>query len=190
MVTPLQLARGMCAYANGGHLLQPRLVKGVLDENGGVVSSTKPRALKDTPIVIDPIIVAQMKRILADVPIRGTATKARSKTWNIFGKTGTAHISRNGSYSDSAFNSSFIGGAPFENPRLVVAMVLHEPDPSKGHFGGAVSAPAACKTLERSLAYLQTPASPDLAPPPPQIASVLWGYDEKLYSNRSASARE
>jgi len=187
----LQLARGMCAYANGGHLLQPRLVKGLLDENGGVILSTRARPLRETPQIIDDITAAQMKRILADVPVRGTATKARSKIWNIFGKTGTAHISKGGSYEEHAYNSSFIGSAPFEDPRLVIAMIVHEPTPNgKNYYGGNVSGPAASRALERCLAYLQIPSSPNLAPPPPQIANVLYSFDAKLYTNRTASAKD
>ena len=75
-------------------------------------------------------------------------------------------------------------------------MIIHEPDAayatSKGlsHYGGAVAAPGASRVLERSLAYLQVPASPDLPIPPPQIANVLYAFDAKLYTNRTASARE
>src|SRR6266550_3429422 len=94
MVTPIQLARGFCAYANGGRLVQPHLIKGELDENGEVVESTKNSDLMFMPEAIDPITASTMKRILCDVVIRGTASKARSKTWNIFGKTGTAHVSQ------------------------------------------------------------------------------------------------
>lgn len=190
MVTPLQLARGMAVYANGGHLLQPRLVRGVLGADGGVVSVTPSRQLKDTPLIIDPATAAQMRRILADVPVRGTATRARSKSWNLFGKTGTAHISRGGSYNQESYTSSFIGGAPYESPRLVIAMIVHEPDRSKAHYGGTVSAPAAGRALERCLAYLQIPASPSLPPPPPQIANVLYAFDPKLYTTRTASLRD
>jgi cell division protein FtsI/penicillin-binding protein 2 len=190
MVTPLQLARGMCAYSNGGHLLQPRLVKGVLDETGNVMSASKPRELRETPVIIDPIAAAQIKRILADVPVRGTGTKARSKTWNIYGKTGTAHISRGGTYLN-AYNSSFIGGAPYENPRLVIAMVIHEVEvQGTNYYGGTVSAPAAGRALERALAYLQVQASPDLPEPPPQIASKLYQYNPSVYRIRTVAARE
>ncbi|HMB95309.1 MAG TPA: penicillin-binding protein 2, partial [Tepidisphaeraceae bacterium] len=150
MVTPLQLARGFCAYANGGHLVQPRIVQGVLDDSGNMISRTQPIELKNTPQVIDEMTAAQMRRILCDVVIRGTATKARSQIWNIFGKTGTAHISRGGNYNEESFTSSFIGGAPYENPRLVIAMVIHDPERSLGHYGGFVSAPAASRALERS----------------------------------------
>src|SRR5450432_1418865 len=67
MVTPLQLARGFCAYANGGHLVQPRIVRGVLDEDGDVVSRAQAQTVKNTPQVIDQDTAAQMKRILCDV---------------------------------------------------------------------------------------------------------------------------
>ena len=191
MVTPLQLARGFCAYANGGRLVTPRIVKGVLDADGNLVARTPKTDLKLLPQAVDPVTAAQVKRVLCDTVIRGTATKARSKTWNIFGKTGTAHISKGkGGYSDEAYTSSFIGGAPAENPQVVIAMIIHEPDKSKAHFGGTVSAPAASHALDRILAYLQVPASPELPIPPPYIANVLYSFDPKLYTNRLATARE
>ncbi len=191
MVTPLQLARGICSYANGGRLVKPRIIKGLLSDDGGVVSRTEKQDLKLMPQAIDPITAAQIKRILCDVVIRGTAQKARSKTWNIFGKTGTAHISHGkAGYDEQAYTSSFVGGAPAENPQVVIAMIIHEPDKTKAHFGGTVSAPAACHALERMLSYEQVPASPDLPIPPPQIANVLYEFNAKLYTDRMATAGE
>jgi hypothetical protein len=69
-------------------------------------------------------------------------------------------------------------------------MVIHEADKSLAHYGGTVSAPAAGRVLERSLAYLQVPASDNLPPPPPEIASRLWNYNERVYSDRTASTAE
>ncbi|MBV8780072.1 MAG: penicillin-binding protein 2, partial [Phycisphaerae bacterium] len=196
MVTPMQLCRAMCAYGNGGHLVTPRVVKGVLDpDNGGDIEalpgqSSNPPALDQMPQVVDPNVAAQVRRILCDVVIRGTAIKARSKTWNIFGKTGTAHITKGGSYNEQSFTSSFVGGAPYEDPQLIVAMIIHEPDRTKGHYGGVVSAPAATHVLERSLAYMQVPASPDLPLPAANVASVLWEYDANLYTDRTATGKD
>ncbi len=200
MVTPVQLCRAFSAYANGGRLVQPTLIKGVLDPDGRIVSRTKPGDLKLMPQVLDPVIAAEMKRVLCDVLVRGTASKARSETYTIFGKTGTAHISEGKSgYSATRYNSSFIAGAPAEDPRLTVAFIVHDPDidyareHNLSHYGGAVAAPGASKLLERALTYLQVPASPDLAPPPPHIASVLVNYDPKVYKKRpgsTASARD
>lgn len=192
MVTPMQLARAFCAYANGGRLVQPHLLKGRLDGDGDVVSRTAPVRFEDLPIVIDPKTADAVRRTLCDVVIRGTATKARSKVWNLFGKTGTAHISEGHGYSETKFTSSFIGGAPYEDPRLVVAFIVHEPDRAIAHFGGTVSAPGASKLLERSLAYLQVESSPDLPLPSPHMQSVLYEFDPALYTNRNraASAQE
>lgn len=185
MVTPMQLARGFCAFANGGRLVTPHLIKGLLDPDGNVISRTRREDVELLPQVVDAVTAAQMKRILADVLIRGSASRsgARSMVWNIFGKTGTAHISEGkAGYSTTKFNSSFVAGAPAENPRLVIAFIIHEPDRAKAHFGGTVAAPGASRALQRTLAYLQVPRSPDLPLPPPSVANVLYNYDAKVYS--------
>jgi len=77
----------------------------------------------------------------------------------------------------------------------VVAFVIHEPDKSIAHYGGTVSAPGATKLIERSLTYLQAPPSPQLAPPPPQVAAVLYQFNPKVYrrpqdATATAGARE
>jgi cell division protein FtsI/penicillin-binding protein 2 len=185
MVTPLQLCRAFCAYGNGGRLVTPHLIKGELDADGNVIERRSPEKLELLPEVIDPVTAAEVKRILADVPIRGTAahTGTRSMTWNIFGKTGTSHISEGkAGYSLTKFNSSFMAGAPAENPRLIIAFIVHEPDRTKAHYGGWVAGPGASRVLQRSLAYLQVPASPDLPLPPPSVASVLYNYNPQAYS--------
>ena len=196
MVTPMQLCRGFCAYANGGRLVEPHLIKGVLDADGEIVSRAKPSALELMPEAVDRGTSLEVRRILADVPIRGTAKGAASKIYNIFGKTGTAHVSQGAGGYVNKYTSSFLCGAPFENPRLVVAMIVHEPDPeyAKAHnmsyYGGAVAAPGATRIIDRALAYLQVPESPAVPPPPPAIAAVLYDYHANLYGDKSASARE
>lgn len=189
MVTPLQLARAFCAYANGGKLVRPRIVQGVLDNSGDVVSRNKPTPLDECPEVIDPEARTEMERILCDVPIRGTAAGNRSMIWNIFGKTGTAHISNGkGGYDQEHYTSSFMAAAPYEDPRLVVVIIVHDvKKEGTNYYGGHVSAPPALHIFERSLSYLDVPPSPDLQPPPPQIANLLWNFNPKVYE-RTATA--
>ncbi len=188
MVTPIQLARAMSTYANGGRLIKPTLIKGTLNADGTVERAASPLMPQMTPQVIDPMTAADVRRILADVMVRGTGSRARSQTWNVFGKTGTAHISdARGGYDNTRYTSSFVGGAPLENPRLVIAFIIHEPDRSLGYFGGTISAPGAVAVLERSLAYLQAQPSPDMPLPPPQVAAVLHNYSERVYQRKAGS---
>jgi cell division protein FtsI/penicillin-binding protein 2 len=188
MVTPIQLARAFCAYANGGKLVTPHLLLGTVDPNGNILSRQRPQSLDSLPQVIDPADAAEMRRILCDVVIRGTAEGMRSQIWNISGKTGTAHIAEAHGYSPTRFNSSFMCMAPYENPRLVVLCVIHDPDRSIAHYGAKVAAPAAVKFLERALTYMEVPSSPDLPLPSPQVASVLWDYSDKDYTDRNVGA--
>ncbi|HEY1685267.1 MAG TPA: penicillin-binding protein 2 [Tepidisphaeraceae bacterium] len=183
MVTPLQLARAFCAYANGGKLVHPRIIQGILDDDGDVVSRNPQVPLDQCPEIIAPEARAEISRILCDVPIRGTAVGNRSLIWNIFGKTGTAHISNGkGGYDEEHYTSSFMAAAPYENPRLVVAIIVHDvKKDGKNYYGGHVSAPPALKIFERSLSYLDVPPSPDLQLPPPQIASELYNFNPKAY---------
>ncbi len=194
MVTPLQLARSFCAYANGGRLVKPTLVRGVLGDDGRVIAKTKPGQLEMMPEVLDPMTAAEMKRVLCDTVVRGTASKARSDVWNIFGKTGTAHISGGtAGYDNERYTSSFIAGAPAEDPQVVIAFIIHEPDKKHAlqnnlsYFGGAVAAPGASKLIERVLTYLNVPSSPELPLPAPQIANVLHNFNAKVYHRKPAT---
>ena len=188
-VTPLQLARGFSCYANGGRLISPRIISGILDAEGNTINRQRATDINLLPQSIDPTTALLVRRILADVPIRGTAMKARSKTWNIFGKTGTAHISEGPGkgYSATLFNSSFIAGCPVEDPRIIVAFVIHKPH-AESHYGGAVAGPGASRLIERCMAYMQVPPSPDLTPPPPQVAAKLHNYNPSVYQNRTTAS--
>ena len=169
LATPMQLARAMAALANGGRLIVPRLEQGTLDDAGRLTPAERPLGEQ----VISPESAAAIRRVLADAAVRGTARHARLGRYNLFGKTGTAHQAVNGKYNDTDYAASFVGGAPYEAPRLVVALVIHNPDKSISHFGGIVAAPAAARILERGLDYLGAPDSPALPPYPAGL--TLWG---------------
>jgi len=191
MATPLQLARAFCAFANGGRLVRPRLVRGTVEADGTVVPLAAASEADAATRVMNESSALLVRRILADVPVRGTARAARSKLWNVFGKTGTSHISRGrAGYDQEHFHSSFVGGAPLEEPKLVIAMVLHEVkrNPNR-YYGGTVAAPAAVRVLERSLAYMQEPPSPPLPPPPANVIPVLYHFEPRLYGEARAAAR-
>ena len=124
-------------------------------------------------------------------PVRRASSAAprprrAATTWNIFGKTGTAHISQGkGGYSDDEVHQQLHRRRPAENPRLVVALIIHEPRQRASPTTAAPSPPPAPGPAAHArCAYLQVPASPDLPPPPPRVANVLC----ELRTPRSTSA--
>ena len=157
-VTPLQLARGFCAFANGGKLVQPYVIRAVLRADGQLLEDLTP---PDPPAEAIPEDIANtMKdKILCEVVNRGTGTKAQLSRYQVFGKTGTAQIARagGGGYKQRAYVGSFVASAPASDPRVVVLVSIRRPDPAIGYYGGTISAPAVQGILAHTLAYLQVP---------------------------------
>jgi cell division protein FtsI/penicillin-binding protein 2 len=161
-VTPLQLIAAHAALANGGSLISPRVVLGQT-ERAGTGDDGRPGEGVYAPVVTRVLAhetaqwVVQGPRV--DVVRRGTGTKAQLDGYTVFGKSGTAQKTdpRTGAYSQREHVSSFLCGAPAGNPQVLVLVVVNEPAPEAGHFGGEVAAPAASRILERTLAHLHVP---------------------------------
>jgi cell division protein FtsI (penicillin-binding protein 3) len=160
-ITPLQLATAFCAMVNGGRLLRPYLVRALLNPEGEVVDEfTGPHLVRR----VLPQNLAEYMRtvVLAGVVERGGGRRAALRDWQMVGKTGTAELAfedRRG-YEPGAYIGSFIGAAPAEDPRAVVLVMIHRPNPELGYYGGTVAGPAVARIMEQTLAYLQVPASP------------------------------
>ncbi len=134
-VTAMQLAQGLNAVANGGRLVRPLLVSRVTDATGAVVEENLPEAGR---IAMQPGNARLLREMLTSVTEEGgTGTSAAIPGVRVAGKTGTAqkaNESRRG-YDDSRWVSSFIGFAPANQPRLVITVVIDEPQMSV-HSGG------------------------------------------------------
>jgi cell division protein FtsI/penicillin-binding protein 2 len=85
----------------------------------------------------------------------GTASGAEIPGYDMAGKTGTANIAIDGHYSDSAYVASFIGMVPTDHPRLLVAVVVNQPQGSI--YGGSVAAPAFQQIVGWAVPYLGLP---------------------------------
>lgn len=152
-VTPMQIVRAFCVFANDGLLVQPRIE--AVDPTDLSSASTASAVRR----VLSPALARHTRNVLGRVVTEGTGRRAESKLYDVFGKTGTAQLpdlERGGYYADQ-YVSSFVGGAPLENPQLVVGCFIHRPDRDKGHFGGTVAGPAVRDVLEASLQYLGVP---------------------------------
>ncbi|HOE68689.1 MAG TPA: penicillin-binding protein 2 [Candidatus Omnitrophota bacterium] len=145
MVTALQMATALSVVANGGYLVKPYIISKVTDPAGVTIKENKPMIRK---VVIKPETAETMRKILIKVVEEGTGTHAKIPGVIAGGKTGTAQkVLPNGKgYSHSDFMSSFIGFAPGDNPRYVMAVVLDEARPM--YYGGVVAAPVFKEVME------------------------------------------
>jgi cell division protein FtsI (penicillin-binding protein 3) len=154
--TTLQLALAMGALANRGRLMEPILVKRVVDAHGQVIEQAVPRIRRQ-------VVPEQVARLVTDMLVgvtgeHGTGTEAAIDGYLVAGKTGTAQKADyvHGGYAKDKWTSSFVGYAPAQKPRLVMAVVIDEP--MIAHQGGAVAAPAFRRIMETSLRHLGVPA--------------------------------
>ena len=146
-VTPMQMVAGYAAIANGGMLRRPRLVERIGDE-----TVPEPHGRR----VIDPTVSEQVRTMLEGVlAAGGTASEVSVPGYTLAGKTGTAQVAENGTYSESKYVASFIGFAPAQDPRLLVAVIVDQPQGDI--YGGSVAAPAFGKIAGFALPYLGVP---------------------------------
>ncbi len=151
-VTAAQLAQGLGAVANGGRLVHPLLVSRITDATGALVEENTPDPGRPAMQPANARLLAEM--LTAVTEDQGTGLEAAIPGVRVAGKTGTAQKAREHAhgYDDRRWVSSFIGFAPAERPRLVVTVVIDEPQIS--HAGGAVAAPLFHRVMEQSLRYL------------------------------------
>jgi len=153
--TPLQIVRAVSAVATGGMLVEPRIVKRVIDDEGRTVYEPphgKPQR------VMSEKTAAVLNEILKNVVARGTGEKAALAEHVVAGKTGTAQkaIGRHG-YVDGRYVGSFAGYVPADRPRLAILVVIDDPRPE--HYGGTVAAPVFREVAEATLRYMGVPPS-------------------------------
>jgi cell division protein FtsI (penicillin-binding protein 3) len=126
-VSLLQLARAYTIFASDGELQPITLLK-----RDAPVSGTR---------VISPATALAVRAMLETVvQPGGTAVRAQVMGYRVAGKTGTAHKLEGGSYAGDRYVSSFVGMAPASDPRLLVAVMIDEPE-GREYYGGVVAAP-------------------------------------------------
>lgn len=145
-VTPLQLAQAYMVLADGGLAKPVTLLK----------STELPKTVRIIPTEVANTIVQMLEAVVEG----GTGKLAQIPYYRVAGKTGTAYISTGKGYDKDRHMSSFIGMAPASRPRLVIAVVVRNPQGQ--HFGAQVAAPLFAEVMEGSLRLLDIP--PDNIP--------------------------
>ncbi|MET7949657.1 penicillin-binding protein 2 [Micromonospora sp. NPDC005324] len=160
--TPLQMAAAYNAIANDGTYVQPRLIKEVVDGTSG---KHTPSAAPTTRSVLSPQNAAALRTMLEAVTTvdgpdgRATGLAAAVPGYRVAGKTGTGLRYANGEKQPGDV-SSFIGMAPAQNPRYVVAVFVWNP----GGGAGAVAAPAFREAMAFTLRHYRVPPSTGPSP--------------------------
>ena len=152
-VTPLQMAAAVSSVANGGSLMEPRVVRAFIKD--GRRSTVAPRVLRKT---VSTSTLAELLTMMEGVVERGTAKAAQIDGYTVAGKTGTASKLVNGHYSRSDYNASFVGFVPSRQPALTIIVVIDSPH-HHGYTGGVVAAPIFKRIAEASLRQLGVPPS-------------------------------
>ena len=148
-VSPIQLINAVSAISNGGFLNKPTLIKEIVDANGNVIERKRPELRRR---VISEETSDKMKMMMRRVVEKGTGQRAQVPGYIVGGKSGTANIATPTGYLE-AYNSSFVGVAPLNDPRLTVLVVIN--NPKGGILGSVVAAPVVQDVLEKSLNYMK-----------------------------------
>ena len=146
-VTLLQTAAAYAALANGGRLVQPHMVAERRDVTGRVTWTAPQDSARQAfmPSTAETILPAFL-----DAVETGTATRAQIPGLKVAGKTGTSRKAEAGGYREDAYRASFAGFFPADDPQIVLAVVVDEPQAFQ--HGGQVAAPIFQRAAARWLA--------------------------------------
>ena len=161
-ITPLQMLTAACAVADGGYLMQPRLVKEVVDGAGKIVQDNKPLVVRQVVSAATAGQVMDMMRLVATI---GTGGGAAIPGYSVAGKTGTAQVPGPGGYQAGRYVSSFVGFTPASHPAFGMLVVIDDPKGGQ-YYGGEVAGPYFSDLGAKILHYLNVPYDLPLPSPP------------------------
>jgi len=152
-----QLAQAYTIYARDGEFIPVTMLKSDAPSSGvRVFSQANAQAVR--------------KMLHMVTGPGGTAPQAQTMGYSVGGKTGTAHKQEGKGYADKKYRGFFVGLAPVEAPRIVVAVMIDEP--SNGvYFGGLVAAPVFSETVQQTLRILGV--QPDMSVKPQIVTEAV-----------------
>ncbi|MCE5333434.1 MAG: penicillin-binding protein 2 [Desulfobacteraceae bacterium] len=187
-VTSLQLTTGVSVIANGGEFLPPTIARSILDCNGKPIrelGTTKTRR------VIQKKTADQIRAMMVSVTQEGgTGVQGAPEGYTAACKTGTAQVMDPATkrYASHKYTSVFTGFVPAEQPRLVISVVVHEPQGAI--YGGVVAGPVFRNIAAKALPYLGVmPSIPNPAPSIRLVNSSSAGASKKASGRQDASGK-
>ena len=155
-MTPIQLVRAFCVFANGGKMPKPYIVEKIV--HGQEEEITQPRILTS---VISPETVSEVTTMLINVVEKGYGDGARIPGYYLAGKTGTAQVpfeNKKGYYPDKTIQS-FIGYGPALKPQFLILVKLDDPKVPKSALSAV---PVFKKLAQYIINYWQIPPDYDV----------------------------
>ncbi len=181
LVTPIQMLRAYSAFANGGWLVQPTLLKTPLK---GLTPSAPHRIMNRK--TVEGVVEA----LLSVTEEGGTGLKARVEGYRVAGKTGTAQTvdPTTGKYSHNRYNVSFVGFAVGVEPKIVIFAGLNEPRGS--YYASETAAPLFSAVLNAVATRFSLPAMTASTPHAqfsPMNDQIQWSLAKTTEPNRNES---
>ena len=170
---PIEQATMSYGYGISGSLFQVARAYTVFARDGEIVPATLLKA--DQKVqgvrVFSPENARAMRKMLNLVTgPGGTAPKAQTMGYSVGGKTGTAHKQEGKGYAGKKYRGFFVGMAPIEQPRIVVAVMIDEPSNGR-YYGGDVAAPVFSTTVQQTLRLLGV--QPDMSVKPQVVVKAV-----------------
>jgi cell division protein FtsI/penicillin-binding protein 2 len=160
-VTPIQLITGAAAVANGGMLMRPYVLRGVVDpQTGKMVQKGQPQIVRQ---VISREAASTLRTMLWNAAENGETRGSLVPGYRTAGKTGTASIPVNGTYETDLTIASFVGMVPADDPQFVVLVKIDKPTDEP--WGSLIAKPAFALIGQELTRYLKMPATEKVTPP-------------------------
>ncbi len=170
---PIEQATMSYGYGISGSLFQVARAYTVFARDGEVVPATLMKAetqVQGVRVISAENAKAMRKMLQMAAGPGGTAQKAQTMGYSVGGKTGTAHKQEGKGYAGKKYRGFFVGMAPIEAPRIVVAVMIDEPSNGR-YFGGDVVAPVFSQTVQQTLRLMGV--QPDMAVKPQIVAKTV-----------------
>ena len=152
-----QMAHSYISFAHDGELIPATILKATEPAQGVHVFSAQ-----------NALAVRKMLQMAAGPG--GTGQKAQTLGYSVGGKSGTAHKQEGKGYASNKYRSWFVGMAPIEKPRVIVAVMVDESSAGK-YFGGEVAAPVFSEVVQQTLRMMGV--QPDMAVKPQIVAQSV-----------------
>ena len=152
-ITPLSLIRAVSAVANGGNLMQPRVVKALVDDDGNTVKEYEPKLVRQ---VNSEQTSRTIMQYLENGITMGSTKNAYVKGYSVAAKTGT---SQKRDKEGNLYIASCVAFAPADDPEIAILIAIDEP--VGNYYGGTIAAPVVSSVLSEVLPYLNIETSTD-----------------------------